>query len=579
MRRRILLYFIILILTVTGIMGIAVYTVSRSSYEQELTQSLYAEIGLFASQMDEDLSRLAEEYAAQLKTTRITVVDQSGAVLYDTEVAEPGNHANRPEIQEAFETGQGVSRRFSQSTWTTYLYVARRVEWQGQPVVVRFSVGMEQLRQIDQEILLFLCGGMLGAVGIALLMSGLFSKRVVMPVRALADFARAVSRGEEAPQFHYRRKDELGMLTRSVKIMQTRLARTIRRAEEKNTQLQTVLNSVPSGIVAMDPEGVILLLNSPAADMLGLVKDEAVGHVLQEVYRLDALHDFLGDPDQMSMELSDRGRTYTVTKAPMQGEDGAPMGTVVVLQDVTEMQRLLGMRSEFASNVSHELKTPLTSIKGFVDTLKNGAMDNPESAKRFLDIIDIETDRLTSLINDILEISDLESGRPDEAPAPCDVDTVAGEVLEMIAKSAQERGIVLSYHNDSGRREYPVDQYRMKQLLLNLVSNAVRYNRDHGKVDIYVDGTPERLTLRVRDTGIGIAPEDQPRVFERFYRVDKGRSRASGGTGLGLCIVKHIAQMYGGSVHVTSELGVGSEFVVNLPVKAQANGGATGDTK
>lgn len=567
MRRRIFLYFCILIVTVACIMGVAAYTISRGSYERELTSSMLSQIDLFSRQIQGDVASQAEEYVEAFVTTRITIIDADGNVLYDTEVSEPGNHRDRPEVAAAFETGTGVSKRFSDSTWQPYLYVAKRVPYGGGDIVVRFSVGMDYLTDINHDLLLYLLAAVAGAAGVALVLSMLFTKKIVQPVRALSDYARAVSGGDMDAELHYRPGGELGELARSVKVMQRRLKRALRKEQAKNAQLHAILNSTAGGILALDTSGVILLINRRAVEMLELAREDAVGKELFAVCRDKQLGDFIRASKPGTMEYEHRGRSFSVSQSPITDDMGNALGVVAVLQDVTEVKRLLNVRSEFASNVSHELKTPLTSIRGFVDTLKNGAIGNPAAAERFLDIIEIETERLTSLINDILEISALESAQPEQQPEQCNVDTVAAEVEELVEHTAAKKNVTVSYRNDTGRSEYPIGHDRLKQLLINLVSNAIQYNREGGRVDIVVEQADDTWRLRVSDTGIGIEPEDQPRIFERFYRVDKGRSRQNGGTGLGLSIVKHIAHIYGGTVRVESTPGQGSEFIVELPLQ------------
>ena len=240
------------------------------------------------------------------------------------------------------------------------------------------------------------------------------------------------------------------------------------------------------------------------------------------------------------------------------------MGTSILISDVTELKKAEGIRSEFTANVSHELKTPLTSIKGFTDMLSSGMVASPEDQKRFITMIGVEVDRLIDLINDILKLSELESVTIDQSEERCDVLEVAKDTVDLLTPSARDGGVTLSVAGQSATVAVP--QGRMKELLLNLVSNGIKYTEKGGRVDVTVRPQGSQVAVTVKDNGIGIPEEAQGRVFERFYRVDKGRARKNGGTGLGLAIVKHITQLYGGTVALESEVGKGSAFTVTLPL-------------
>jgi two-component system phosphate regulon sensor histidine kinase PhoR len=259
-------------------------------------------------------------------------------------------------------------------------------------------------------------------------------------------------------------------------------------------------------------------------------------------------------------------RILQVHVSPIYPTDNRTMntGALAFINDITQVRKLEEMRSEFVSNVTHELKTPLTSIQGFVETLKEGAVNDPSVAEKFLDIIDIEADRLRSLINDILQLSEIESMKQDNEKQLFELCPLVEEVESMLANAASDKNVTL-YNQTPSPLMLEADRHRMKQLLINLVDNAIKYNKPGGRVTVWAEIVGPSLEIHVKDTGIGIPSDHTDRIFERFYRVDKGRSRAMGGTGLGLSIVKHIAQLYGGTVRVESEEGKGSEFIVTLP--------------
>ena len=256
--------------------------------------------------------------------------------------------------------------------------------------------------------------------------------------------------------------------------------------------------------------------------------------------------------------------------SPMKQDDKV-VGALAIVEDITELRRLEQVRTDFAANVSHELKTPLTSIRGFVETLQAGAIDHPEMAHKFLNIIQMETERLTRLINDILSISKLESGNDEVATERIRLDKKAYDVCEMLSIHAQEKEVTLNYRLNSEPVFIIGNPDRVEQLLINLTENAIKYNKPGGSVTVQVFKSAQEANITISDTGIGIAEENLPRLFERFYRVDKGRSRQMGGTGLGLAIVKHIVRSMNGEIEVHSKLGEGTEFLITLPLAPKEN--------
>lgn len=261
---------------------------------------------------------------------------------------------------------------------------------------------------------------------------------------------------------------------------------------------------------------------------------------------------------------SEKERFIRVSGTPLNQEQERSKSVLLIIEDITSVKKLENMRSDFVSNVTHELKTPLTSIRGFVDTLKQGAIQNEAYARRFLDIIDIEAERLYTLIQDILLLSEIESGN-DYNIQECDVNSIVTETLELLRRKAEEKGnLALVFEPEPYVKPFSCNPDRMKQLLINLVDNGIK-NTEQGSVTVRCKSMNDYLMISVKDTGIGIAREHLSRIFERFYRVDKGRSRKMGGTGLGLSIVKHIVEMYNGDIFISSEVNVGTEFIIKLP--------------
>ncbi len=345
----------------------------------------------------------------------------------------------------------------------------------------------------------------------------------------------------------------------------------LERLAGEREHLLTVLGSMSEGVLVADAGGRSMLVNAPWRELFG-VTGEAEGRTVLELTRQTALERMIsetlesGQGRQIELDVT-RGRRRTVILASSPLPDGA--GVVVLARDLTPLLRVGEIRRDFVANVSHELKTPLSAIRGFAETLREGALDDRETAGRFLDRILKQCQRLEALLSDLLTLSRLEEPAARSHWGEIDVGAVLDEAIELTAEGAVERGVELSVD----RQPVPPiqgDAEAIVRLCINLLENAIKYNRPGGRVEVRLAAEDDRIVLEIADTGIGIAPESVDRLFERFYRVDKGRSRDEGGTGLGLAIVKHAAQLHGGSVEVESELGTGSRFRVTLPLSGSA---------
>jgi len=359
----------------------------------------------------------------------------------------------------------------------------------------------------------------------------------------------------------------------------TRIQDRVFRQRNRNQVLSTVMSQMQNGIIAVDDDLHVIFVTTVAKKLLGITGNAEGLHVndASKDVRLDALFNEAMQQDGVyTNEVAARtavGRGHRPLRLYVSAmkQEGKVMGALAIVEDITELRRLEQVRTDFAANVSHELKTPLTSIQGFVETLDAGAIDNPEMAHKFLRIIMMETERLTRLINDILSISKLESGDNEVATERIRLDKKAHDVCEMLSIHASEKQVTIN----SRLNHEPVyiigNPDRVEQLLINLTENAIKYNKPGGSVTVQVFANANEANVTISDTGIGIAEEHLPRLFERFYRVDKGRSRQMGGTGLGLAIVKHIVRTMGGEIEVHSKLGEGTEFLITLPLAPKQN--------
>ena len=353
-----------------------------------------------------------------------------------------------------------------------------------------------------------------------------------------------------------------------------RIADRVHRQSSRNNAISIVMNQMQSGIIAVDQNLKVILVTPVAKTLLGIIGTPE-GKYISEASRDVSL-------DDVFIEAMRQGGVYTTDVAARTGvgrghrplrlyvspmrDEGRVVGALAMVEDITELRRLEEVRTDFAANVSHELKTPLTSIRGFVETLENGAIDNPDMAHKFLRIIMMETERLTRLINDILSISKLESGQDEVSVERLRLDKMAYDVADMLSIHAQEKEVSINCHMNATPVNIMGNPDRVEQMLINLIENAIKYNKPGGSVTVQVFSNGVVANVAISDTGIGIAAENLPRLFERFYRVDKGRSRQMGGTGLGLAIVKHIVRSMNGEIEVHSALDEGTEFLITLPI-------------
>ena len=342
----------------------------------------------------------------------------------------------------------------------------------------------------------------------------------------------------------------------------------------RNNAISVVMNQMQNGIIAVDENLKVILVTPVAKKLLGIIgnpEGRLIGDTSKDVKLDDVFNEAMRQGGVYTNEVAARtavGRGHRPLRlyvSPMRN-DGKVVGALAMVEDITEIRRLEQVRTDFAANVSHELKTPLTSIRGFVETLQNGAIDNPPMAHKFLRIIMMETERLTRLINDILSISKLESGDDEVSVERLRLDKMAYDVADMLSIHAGEKEVTINCHMNKEPVNIMGNSDRVEQMLINLIENGIKYNKPGGSVTVQVFTNGIEANVAISDTGIGIAEENLPRLFERFYRVDKGRSRQMGGTGLGLAIVKHIVRSMGGEIEVHSKLDEGTEFLITLPL-------------
>ena len=534
--------------------------------------------------------------AGKRARARITVIASDGRVLADSEESsrQMENHATRPEVMAALARGDGYSLRFSRTVHRDLLYFARSFpQHDGGLLILRLAVPVQEVNQgfsqFRREFLLGAAISLALSVGLAYL----WARRITFPLRQMVGFARSVAQGELTRRLPVHSRDELGELAGALNAMAADLDGTLRRLEAEGQRVRTIMESMAEGLLVIDTRGRISLVNRAAEVMLALKKGTALGQTPLEAVRSHELDDLLEAAVQKSGGTSaeitlthPRRRILAGTAVAIRDASGGIQGTVLVLRDVTQLKRLEEVRMEFVLNVSHELRTPLTAIRGYAETLLDHGLDDRVEARRFLEIIHRHTDRLAHLLNDLLDLSNIELERTSLSIRPVSLVDVARQAAAMLLPQAQRKAIQLITAVPAELPAVMADRDRLVQILVNLIDNAVKYTPEGGSVAVRAavlsperaapsqqsdNSPPEQaspspsIEVIVEDTGIGIPPKDLPRITERFYRVDKTRSRELGGTGLGLAIVKHLVQAHGGTLAIESDLGKGTCVRISLP--------------
>ena len=497
------------------------------------------------------------DYLEQLQSDhyRLTWIDTDGTVLYDTETGNEKleNHKDRAEVKTAFEKGIGESTRYSATLMEKTRYYAKRLE---DGTVLRISAKYATTGLLVLGILQPIIFIIIGALILSGVLASRLSKRIVEPLNNL-DLERPLENETY---------EEISPLLNRINRQSGEISKQLRRLEEKTDEFNQITESMKEGLVLLDNKGIVLSINPAARNIFGSDTQGAVGHDFLRLDRsrtLSAAIEKTFEEGHSEIRVERMGREYQLDISRIESA-GKVLGAVMLAFDITEQEYAERNRREFTANVSHELKTPLQGIIGSADLIETG-MVKPEDMPRFIGHIRKEATRLVALIEDIIRLSQLD----EENELPCeefDLMDIAEEVGQNLESAAGARDITLSL---SGRNAIMYGVRRlMYEIVYNLCDNAIKYNLPGGKVEIMVDRKDEEAVLCVKDNGIGIAPEHQDRVFERFYRVDKSHSKSSGGTGLGLSIVKHAVQYHHGKLELKSEIGKGTEITVHFPIEA-----------
>ncbi len=559
------------------IAGLAVYAWDNMQENNMLERQNLTELAHLARSSYEQVETLDAESRQHLQTLEqnadacITLLAPDGQLIYDTkpDLFEPEGVLAQPEIAAAMANGEGSGQHEIKAGE----YIGAAVRLDNGNVLRLYRPAQNFSQQMSVHKLGFLALAALLSVGLYGVIFYLLGRSDTL-LRKTSGVMEAFSEGRFDARITGMGKRP-GALVNLFNERADRIQERLFQQKGRNEALSAVINCMQTGILAVDQQMKVMLITPMAKQLLGFVGNAEGVPVQQfaDVHLETIFQEAMAQEGVYTNEVAARTgmgrnrRPLRLYVSPMK-QDDVVVGAVALVEDITELRRLEQVRTDFAANVSHELKTPLTSIKGFVETLQAGAINQPEMAQKFLNIIMMEADRLTRLINDILSISKLESGDDQVTNERIRLDKMASDVVDMLSIHAKEKEITLHTSIDPDPVVIWGNPDRVEQMLINLVDNGIKYNKPGGSVTVKVFDNEKNVNLLVSDTGIGIAEEHIPRLFERFYRVDKGRSRSMGGTGLGLAIVKHIVMSMNGLIEVHSKLGEGTEFLVTLPKEA-----------
>ena len=508
---------------------------------------------------------------------RVTLVANDGTVLADSDEnpAKMENHRERPEIRAAFSTGSGRAVRYSATLGHELVYSAHRFDLNNSPLIMRFALPVYRLDEGVAEfrrrlwsislLILVLTGGI----------SLYFFRRISNRIRRLNAFSRRVAEGDFRPMLLEPTNDELADLSSTLNQTALRLDKTIRTLTEERNQSAAVLASMEEGVLVISPDQRVIFCNNAFCQAAGVSNTHWEGRPVVELIRnadlLSMIQKALAGNQVIHGEVvvgSIRTRSFAVTSAPV--HSGALIsGAVMVLHDISEIRRLERARRDFVANVSHEFRTPLTAIRGFAETLLEGALEDVENRRRFIEIIHDHALRLGRLTDDLLRLAQIEAGQLQLEIQPITVANIVEPCIETTRVKAAQKGLTLEVQCAPDSPTLKGDIRSLQGVLQEILDNAVRYSSEGGRIRIHTAVQESQAVISVSDTGIGIPKADQDRIFERFYRTDPARSRESGGTGLGLSIAKHLIETHGGRIKVESEVGRGSTFYIYLPIGDQ----------
>ncbi len=513
--------------------------------------------------------------AKQKAQARITIIAKDGQVLGDSE-SDPGvmeNHRTRPEVIDALQGKTGVSTRYSYTLQKNMLYIALPVKAIRGEIsgIIRVALPITTVNTLTVNILPNLWIGIIVALVLTIILGYVSAYVITKPIRQINDLTQQGIKGNWSQKIPVSAQDEIGSLARSLNLLFRQVQENMEAIRNEQNKITAIISSMSEGVIACATDSRILLINKSIENIFSVAAADCQGKMLLEAIRNNELDEILnltlqsGQAQQSELSiLVPIQKIFQIYASPLKKEDQT-IGAVLVMHDITELKHLENVRKEFISNVSHELKTPLTSIKGFIETLLDGALEDKNNSRRFLTIIQDHADRLGKLINGILELSKLESKEIKLDIKPAALPELIRKTVETFTPQLVKSKVTCSVDIKETLPLVQADQDKIAQVLINLLDNAIKFNKENGSITVTAAIQDDSIKISISDTGLGIPEKDLPRIFERFYRVDKARSRDLGGSGLGLSIVKHIIEAHQGQVGVESIEGNGSTFWFTLP--------------
>jgi two-component system phosphate regulon sensor histidine kinase PhoR len=595
--KRILFPYLILAPLLIISLELYLSSVIKDNYISKLRESLTIQAHLIAEQIPSSFTNNLDDFSRRYKEktgARVTIIDGSGRVLGDSD--EPSekmeNHSNRPEIRDAADSDVGGSVRFSKTIQKDLIYLAIVINKGPDQRFLRLSVPLHDVESAMNRVRMRILIASLMSLFIVILIGLIQGKRITKSIEEITAFSKEVASGSFRKRLLLREKDELGELAKNVSDMALELNRRLKQSEEEKLKMEAILRNMSDGLMLTDTKGKILLTNTAAKNFFGIESD-IEGKTLMETLRKTELMGLIENVVETVQTVScETEVTYPkelclmTTAAPFLVK-GEVSGVVLAFHDITRLKQLEDVRKDFVANVSHEIKTPITAIKGFAETLLEGAIDDRENAPKFLKAIKNHSERLNSLVNDLLTLSRIELGDIKIQKEDVNLDDVVDTVFATLKDKARGKGLYLKKEISPEILEIKADRDRLIQILLNLVDNGIKFTEDGG-VTVRVRSSEfgvqsmgkivselktqhselagfDYIEICVEDTGIGIPKKHIPRLGERFYRVDRARSRELGGTGLGLAIVKHLVKAHGWEMDIESTQGQGTKVKIIIP--------------
>lgn len=585
-RWRIAVPYTVLILIAMGALSIYLSRVTRDAALDDLRSNLRTEAravvenvrsALTGDELDAGLDDLADRWA-MLLDARVTIISAEGTVLGEShaDVQNMPGHLRRPEIQQALVTGEGSSMRHSETLGMQMMYAALPVEAGGEVVgFVRVALPLDSVEQQISSLRNSIYTAALITTLSAILLAIVIADRTARPVRRLTGVARRMAQGDLDARLYTSSRDEVGELTRAFNHMGEQLREKVNTLADERERLATILELMADGVLITGAHGQVQLINPAACELLNTTREEALGQTFAEVVRHHQLIEVwqrcqeTAEEQVQAVEMAQRELFVQLIVTPL--HESRP-GSLVILQNLTPIRRLQTVRRDFISNISHELRTPLASLKALVETLRDSALEDPPAAERFLDRAEQEVDALSQMVQELLELSRIESGKVPLRLSPIPVSDVVLSAVERLRPQAGRSQLELIVDLPGGLPPVLADAERVRQVLINLVHNAIKFTPAGGSITVQAefDTQEQMVVVSVVDTGVGIPAPELSRIFERFYKAD--RARRSGGTGLGLAIARHLVQAHGGQIWATNNEDRGTTFSFTLPVAEDAAG-------